>query len=231
MTHANYSGAAVRPWSPRVGRRLRGVVNRLIAGSSLVSTAPVLDVRDFAWTAALRRDWIAIRDEARAVALHRGTKPETWRSFSLWDYGAPVDDHLASCPHTGAAIMRIPGLTSACFSVLAPETHIPAHHGATKRLITCHLALIVPRDSDVRMRVHDRVMRWAEGETLVFDDTYEHEVWNDTSGARVVLLIRFERPMRRAGRWIADLLLGAFKRLQAVDRASPVPAPALIRNP
>ena len=218
----------------RVGKRLRGTFDRLIEGSSLVSNAPVLDVREFAWTATLRRDWAAIRDEARAVALaadaapslaaispdHRSiATPDKWRSFFLWGYGYPIDDNLARCPRTSAAIARIPGLTSAFFSILAPGTHIPPHRGVTKGLITCHLALIVPNDGDVRMRVHDRVVRWSEGETLVFDDTYDHEVWNDTGGTRVVLLIQFERPLRRPGKWFADLFLGAVKRSAFVQEA------------
>lgn len=218
----------------RAGKRLRGAFDRLIAGSSLVSNAPVLDVRDFAWTAALRGEWAAIRDEARRVALSEAAVPSLatispdhraiaevgkWRSFFLWGYGYRIDDNLARCPRTRAAIERIPGLTSAFFSILAPGTHIPAHRGVSKGLITCHLGLIVPRDGDVRMRVHDRVVRWAEGETLVFDDTYDHEVWNDTAGTRVVLLIQFERPLRHPGKWFADLFLGAVKRSAFVQEA------------
>jgi beta-hydroxylase len=223
-----------RPLIIRVGKHLRGVFDRLIAGSSLVSNDPVLDVRDFAWTQILRENWEAIRDEARAVALvghaapslatispdHRSiAEVDKWRSFFLWGYGYPIDDNLARCPKTKAAIERIPGLNSAFFSILAPGTHIPDHRGVTKGLITCHLGLIVPRDGDVRMRVADRIVRWAEGETLVFDDTYQHEVWNDTDGTRVVLLIQFERPLRQPGKWFADLFLGFVKRSAFVQEA------------
>lgn len=223
-----------RPLIIRIGKRLRGVFDRLIARSSLVSNAPVLDVRDFAWTQGLRDEWEAIRDEARAAALvgqaapslatispdHRSiAEVDMWRSFFLWGYGYPIEDNLARCPRTRAAIERIPGLNSAFFSILAPGTHIPEHRGVTKGLITCHLGLIVPRDGDVRMRVHGRVVRWAEGETLVFDDTYHHEVWNDTSGTRVVLLIQFERPLRNPGKWFADFFLGFVKRSAFVQEA------------
>jgi beta-hydroxylase len=223
-----------RPLIIRVGKHLRGVFDRLIAGSSLVSNDPVLDVREFAWTQILRENWEAIRDEARAVALvghaapslatispdHRSiAEIDKWRSFFLWGYGYPIDDNLARCPKTKAAIERIPGLNSAFFSILAPGTHIPDHRGVTKGLITCHLGLIVPRDGDVRMRVADRIVRWAEGETLVFDDTYQHEVWNDTDGTRVVLLIQFERPLRQPGKWFADLFLGFVKRSAFVQEA------------
>ncbi|WP_235529476.1 aspartyl/asparaginyl beta-hydroxylase domain-containing protein [Sphingomonas sp. Leaf242] len=195
-------GKANRPLIARIGERLRSAFDPVIASSSLVANDPVLDVRDFAWTAGLRDDWAAIRDEAVRVALPAGALPG----------GATIEHSLERCPRTAAVVARIPGLHSASFSILAPGTHIPERRGATKRLITCHLGLIVPRDGDVRMRVHDRTVRWAEGETLVFDDTYRHEVWNDTHGTRVVLLIQFERPLRNPGKWIADLVLRVARR-------------------
>ena len=223
-----------RPLIIKWGKHFRGLFDRMIASSSLVSNDPVLDVRDFAWTALLREHWQDIRKEAIAVALQGDASPSLatispdhraiaavnmWRSFFLWGYSYPIEDNLAQCPKTAAIVARIPQLNSAFFSILAPGTHIPAHRGVTKGLITCHLGLIVPRDGDVRMRVDDRVVRWAEGETLVFDDTYDHEVWNDTAGTRVVLLIQFERPLKRPGKWIADLFLGIVRRSAFVQEA------------
>lgn len=223
-----------RPLIIKVGKHLRGAFDKLIASGSLVSNDPVLDMRDFAWTAILRDNWEAIREEACEVALRGKAAPslatispdhrsiaevDMWRSFFLWGYGYPIDENLARCPRTAEVVKGIPGLNSAFFSILAPGTHIPAHRGVTKGLITCHLGLIVPRDGDVRMRVHDRVVRWAEGETVVFDDTYQHEVWNDTGGTRVVLLIQFERPLRNPGKWFADMFMGFVKRSAFVQEA------------
>ena len=223
-----------RPLIIRVGKHLRGLFDRLIASSSLVSNDPVLDVRDFAWTQSLRANWQAIRDEAIAVALRGDASPslatispdhraiaevDKWRSFFLWGYGYRIDDNADRCPRTAALVEQIPGLNSAFFSILAPGTHIPEHRGVTKGLITCHLGLIVPRDGDVRMRVHDRVVRWAEGETLVFDDTYQHEVWNETAGTRVVLLVQFERPLRNPGKWLAEKFLAVVRRSAFVQEA------------
>ncbi|WP_315761293.1 aspartyl/asparaginyl beta-hydroxylase domain-containing protein [Sphingomonas sp. Y38-1Y] len=228
------SAAPRRPLIIRVGKALRGLFDRLIAASSLVPNDPVLDMRDFAWTEGLRAEWQAIRDEARAVAMDQGAAPslsdispdhrtiaapEMWQSFFLHGYGYPIPENLARCPRTAALVARVPGLNSAFFSILAPGTHIPAHRGVTKGLVTCHLGLIVPQDGDVRMRVGDRFVRWAEGETLVFDDTYDHEVWNDSAGTRVVLLIQFERPLAQPGRWIADLFLGFVRRSPFVQEA------------
>jgi aspartyl/asparaginyl beta-hydroxylase (cupin superfamily) len=223
-----------RPLILRWGKHLRGLFDRLIASSSLVANDPVLDVRDFAWTRELRANWRTIRDEAIRAALHGDHAPSLatispdhraiaevnmWKSFFLWGYGYPIEENLDQCPLTASVVARIPGLNTAFFSILAPGTHIPAHRGVTKGLITCHLGLIVPEDGDVRMRIDDRVVRWAEGETLVFDDTYDHEVWNQTKGTRVVLLIQFERPLRQPGRWIAETFLGVVRRSAFVQEA------------
>ncbi|WP_254620987.1 aspartyl/asparaginyl beta-hydroxylase domain-containing protein [Sphingomonas sp. CL5.1] len=223
-----------RPLIITIGKHLRGFFDRMIASSSLVANTPVLDVRDFPWTQMLRENWRAIRDEAVKVALRAHAAPslstispdhrsiaevDKWRSFFLWGYGYRIDENADRCPATAALVERIPGLNSAFFSILAPGTHIPDHRGVTKGLITCHLGLVVPRDGDVRMRVHDRVVRWAEGETLVFDDTYRHEVWNETGGTRVVLLIQVERPLRNPGKWVADTFLRIVRRSAFVQEA------------
>lgn len=228
------SAAPPRPLIIAIGKKLRGVFDVLIGRSSLVPDQPVLDARDFAWTDRLRDDWQAIRNEALSVAMvgdnapslvtispdHEGiAEVNKWKSFFLYGYGYAIDENMAQCPATARAISAIPGLNTAFFSILAPGTHIPDHRGVTKGLITCHLGLIVPGDGDVRMRVHDRIVRWGEGETLVFDDTYRHEVWNDSDSTRVVLLIQFERPLRQPGKFFADLFLGFIRRSAFVQEA------------
>lgn len=222
-----------RPFVLRVGKRMRRSIDRWIAASSLVANDPVLDPRDFAWTQALRDRWEDIRDEATAVAFDERAAPSLadvspdhrkiaevgkWRSFFLWGYGYPIPENLARCPVTRSVVDAIPQLNSAFFSILAPGAHIPAHRGVTKALITCHLGLIVP-DGEVRMQVGDRMARWREGETLVFDDTYRHEVWNETAGTRVVLLIQVRRPLRVPGRWVAGLFMAGIRRSPFVQEA------------
>jgi len=223
-----------RPLIITIGKRLRGLFDRIIAASSLVPNAPVLDPADFAWTALLRANWEAIRDEAVRVAMRANAAPplasispdhkgiaeeEKWRSYFLYGYGFAIDENIAKCPETARICEAIPNLNTAFFSILAPGTHIPDHRGVTKGLVTCHLGLVVPPGQSVRMRVHDQIVHWAEGETLVFDDTYRHEVWNDTDQTRVVLLIQFERPMRQPGKWFSDLFLGFARRSAFVQEA------------
>ena len=52
---------------------------------------------------------------------------------------------------------------------------------------------------------------WRPGEVFVFDDTYEHEVWNDTDEERVILLFDFDRPMRWWGRTVNRSYIGLMK--------------------
>ncbi|HTG38882.1 aspartyl/asparaginyl beta-hydroxylase domain-containing protein [Sphingomonas sp.] len=203
----------------RVARRLCPLSDRLIGGSSLVPNQPLLDMRGFPWTGALRHEWTAIRDEARAV-VRDGSGAE---AFCLHGCGYPVVDNLARCPRTAAALAGVPGLKTAFFATLAPGAHVPPHRGVTKGLITCHLALVVPRDGDARMRVGDRIVRWAEGETLVFDDTYDHEAWNDAADPGIILSIQFERPLAQPGKWLADLLMGLVRRSPRVRHARAEP--------
>ncbi len=223
-----------RPLIITIGKKLRGTFDRLIGASSLVPNDPVLDPALFPWTQMLRDNWESIRDEAVAVALQGNAAPslvtispdhkgiaevDSWKSFFLHGYGYAIPENIARCPNTAKAIAGIPGLNSAFFSILAPGTHIPDHRGVTKALITCHLGLIVPKDGDVRMRVADQIVRWGEGEMLVFDDTYRHEVWNDSKETRVVLLIHIDRPLRQPGKWFADLFMGFVRRSAFVQEA------------
>ena len=223
-----------RPFVINVGKKLRPWVDNRVAKSSHVPNDPVLDASDFPFTADLSAHWQAIRDEAAAVAAepdkvpdlntispdHQGIAPKgKWRSFFLYGYGYPVEENIVRCPKTAEAVSRIPNLNSAFFSILKPGTHIPAHRGVTKGLITCHLGLVVPKEGDCRMRVDDQIVHWDEGECLVFDDTYDHEVWNDSDETRVVLLIQIKRPTRFPGNMIGGLFLWAVKRTPFVQEA------------
>ena len=221
-----------RPWVINIGKKLRPMVDHAVARSSSVPNDPVLDPADFPFTAELSANWEAIRDEALAVAArpdevpaldeispdHAGIAPAgMWRSFFLHGYGYAVPENIARCPRTAEIVGRIPNLNSAFFSILKPGTHIPDHRGVTKGLITCHLGLTVPGSGDCRMRVHDQEVRWKDGECLVFDDTYRHEVWNDSSEIRIVLLVQVKRPARFPGNLIGEMFLWGVKRTPFVQ--------------
>jgi len=117
-------------------------------------------------------------------------------------------------------VADIPGLNSAFFSILAPGAHIPRHRGVTKALLTAHLGLVVPEERQrCRMQVDEEIVTWREGETLIFDDTFHHEVWNDTNELRAVLLIQFRRPVGLLGRLVGGLFLLGIRHSRFVQDA------------
>jgi beta-hydroxylase len=94
------------------------------------------------------------------------------------------------------------------FSILSPGKHIPPHGGPYKGVLRYHLGLIVPGvPGSCRIRVGNDVRPWAEGKSLVFDDTFEHEAWNDSDGTRVVLFVDFKRPLEGVARVFNNVVL------------------------
>ena len=224
-----------RPLVMRVGRWLQPRINRVTGRASRIGDHPFHHARDFPWIAALEAEWETIRDEMEAAVRdlskvpplaeispdHRRIAPAgKWRSLFLYGYGYRVPANCAACPRTAALVSQVPGLNSALFSILVPGTHIPAHTGVSKALLTCHLGLRVPSATECcRMRVGDGYTEWRAGRALVFDDMYNHEVWNDTDEMRGILLVQFRRPMRLLGRAVAELFLWGVRRSRFVQDA------------
>ncbi len=69
------------------------------------------------------------------------------------------------------------------------------------------------------MCVDQQRLHWREGEWLVFDDTYEHEVRNDSSEPRIVLLCQVARPLKPPGSWLASAILTYVRRSHFVTEA------------
>jgi hypothetical protein len=116
-----------------------------------------------------------------------------WSTYFLWDQGKRIDAHCAACPQTAALVDRMPladvpgrGPT-AFFSMLAPRTRIPPHSGVTNSRLIVHLPLIVP--DGCGFRVGNETRTWTVGESFMFDDTIEHEAWNDSDSPRFVLIV------------------------------------------
>jgi aspartyl/asparaginyl beta-hydroxylase (cupin superfamily) len=93
----------------------------------------------------------------------------------------------AECPQTAAVLQSLPNIAmSAMFSALTPGTHLWAHCGPTNAVVSQSMGLIVPPGCVIRVGTEERT--WQEGVCLVFDDTYEHEVWNRGTGTRFIML-------------------------------------------
>ena len=121
-----------------------------------------------------------------------------WGACFLWEYGQPNQPVLDRCPKTAEALgklplAKIPGRSpSAFFSILKPKTRIPPHTGVTNTRAIIHLPLIVP--AECGFRVGGEVREWREGIAFGFDDTIEHEAWNNSEEMRAVLIFDVWNP-------------------------------------
>lgn len=121
-----------------------------------------------------------------------------WSAYYLWRDGEIVPEHAARCPKTLDALSEAPiarvknRSPSILFSQLRAGAHIPPHTGRINSRLICHLPLIVP--GKCRFRVGNDVREVVEGKAWAFDDTMEHEAWNDSDRTRVILLFEIWRP-------------------------------------
>jgi len=213
----------VKKW----GKRLTRAMARHQARASLVPDAPFLDPALFPALEPVRARWPEIAAEAREVLKHREAIPgfqeispdqyrlataKNWRTFVLYGFGERLEKNCAQMPVTADLLAEVPDLRVAWLSILAPGYHIPAHSGVTKGVLRAHLGLIIPQARErCRIRVGDVTRHWTPGGLLVLDDTYEHEVWNETDEERVILLFDFDRPMRWTGRLMNRAFLWAIR--------------------
>ena len=138
-----------------------------------------------------------------------------WNVYYLYLHNVDFQENRDRCPKTVALLDSIDNLYGHCFfSTLAPKTHITKHHGPTNKKLRVHLPLIVPNDDDdrtnkdgdtdtttksnkksCRLRVGDDIINVTEGKCYIFDDSLEHEAWNDHSNqARIVLIFDIWHP-------------------------------------
>jgi hypothetical protein len=121
-----------------------------------------------------------------------------WSAIYLWQNGRPVPGMVDKCPATHRALSDLDlcrittRAPSILFSRLRSGARIPPHTGMLNTRLICHLPLIVPEGCG--FKVGGEVRRWREGELLIFDDTVEHEAWNESAQDRIVLIFDTWRP-------------------------------------
>jgi aspartyl/asparaginyl beta-hydroxylase (cupin superfamily) len=175
------------------------------------------DAAHFPWFAGLEAHTPAIRAEALALLGHDGVRPYVsmepgappnkwtpldnsldWGAYHLWQFGKVIPEAVARCPATAAALREVPQAElpgrapTAFFSILKPRTRIPPHTGVSNTRTIVHLPLIVPPGCG--FRVGGETRDWIEGEAFAFDDTIEHEAWNESDEPRVVLILDVWNP-------------------------------------
>ena len=198
-------------WTISIGERILAPIERFIGKRSLVGDETFFPSERFSWVKHIEANWEVIRDEAAALLENREalanfqdiskdqieiTDDDRWKTFFIYGYGFEAKLGVEMCPRTAALMREIPGMKTAMISILSPRKHILDHRGPYKGVLRYHLGLIVPQDAEsCRIRVGDDYRHWEEGKSLIFDDTFNHEVWNDTDETRVVLFVDVLRPL------------------------------------
>ena len=216
-----------RAFVKKNGKKLLRGVAKFQTGQSTVPDTPKISNDHFTFLDAFTDNWETIRDEALEVLKFRDAIPgfqeispdqyrlateQNWKTFVLFGFGQRLEKNTQLTPKTAKILEGVPNLQTAMFSILAPGYHIPAHKGVTKGILRSHLGLIIPKDHEkCRIRVDETITAWKPGEIFVFDDTYEHEVWNDTDEERVILLYDFDRPMKFWGRFLNKAFMQIMK--------------------
>jgi beta-hydroxylase len=209
---SNYSlWDRVVQWTTAAGERILAPIERFIGKRSLVGDATFFELERFPWVAHIEENWEVILGELQGVLADREALPnfqdiskdqieitddDRWKTFFLYGYGFEAKLGVEMCPRSAALMREIPGMTTAMFSILSPRKHILDHRGPYKGVLRYHLGLIVPQDAAAcRIRVGEDFRHWEAGKSMVFDDTFNHEVWNDTDETRVVLFVDVLRPL------------------------------------
>jgi len=190
-----------RAFVKRNGKKLVRKIASFQSRQSKVPDTPKITNDHFPFLSDFTDNWEVIQAEAREVLKFRDAIPtfhevspdqyrlsteNNWKTFVLYGFGQLLEKNAELAPKTSKIV--------------------------TKGILRSHLGLIIPKDREkCRIRVDDTITPWKEGEIFVFDDTYEHEVWNDTDEERVILLFDFDRPMKWGGRVLNKTFLNIMK--------------------
>ncbi|WP_309092756.1 aspartyl/asparaginyl beta-hydroxylase domain-containing protein [Phenylobacterium sp.] len=176
------------------------------------------DMRDFA-------PYIAFPPDVPVNQWGELNHSRRWSSLFLWKDGERQEAVCARCPQTAALLARLPMAhqpefaPTAMFSALDARTHIPPHTGSTNTRLLAHLPLVLP--GPARFRVGNETRTFKMGEAWVFDDTIEHEAWNDADELRVILIFDVWNPYLEPGeRELIKTLMTARNRFYAGGGAS-----------
>lgn len=174
-----FPGLVAKPWHDDVAR---DVVERVEAAH------PVIEAELRSLLEGQGRSFRHYREGSERFTADGAT----WAAYYLRLRGEMTEE-AETCPKTAELVRSIPRAGDmAMFSALNPGAHIPAHTGPWNTRLTMHLGVLVP--DGCRFRVATETRAWEQGKCLLFDDSFEHEAWNDGDTTRFVLLLDIWHP-------------------------------------
>ncbi len=135
-----------------------------------------------------------------------------WSAWFFWKDGERQHDNCARCPATAALVESLPLLDlpgkgpTVMFSILEPKTRIPPHTGSSNVRTTVHLPLVVPEGCGFRVGSQTRL--FEAGKAWAFDDTIEHEAWNESDRPRAILILDVWNPLLTEAERAAVRIIG-----------------------
>ena len=142
-----------------------------------------------------RKEFLSVYQDSSVGWVSNKVPSGGWHLFYLINQGVKNPENCLKCPRTLKAIERLSLAMLDCafgnvlFSVLSPGTRIARHCGPTNVRIRCHVPLQTPKGFFIS--VAGKEQTWEEGKTLIFDDSFYHEVYcrGTRDEPRVVLMM------------------------------------------
>ncbi|KAM5211582.1 aspartyl/asparaginyl beta-hydroxylase isoform 3-T3 [Hipposideros larvatus] len=149
----------------------------------------------------IRDEGLSVMDEAKGLFLPEDEnlrEKGDWSQFTLWQQGRKNENACKGAPKTCSLLDKFPE-TTGCrrgqikYSVMHPGTHVWPHTGPTNCRLRMHLGLVIPKEG-CKIRCANETKTWEEGKVLIFDDSFEHEVWQDASSFRLIFIVDVWHP-------------------------------------
>jgi len=185
------------------------------------------DSSEFEFTRILEEQYPVIKAELTDLLSQKGagfsgymgeasTRLAGWNTFNFWFFGKKFEENCARCPKTTEILESLPRFEKdhIMFSALNPHARIPPHTGPMNGILRAHLGMVVPNGCYIRVGPDERT--WEEGKVMVFDDSFEHEVWNHSDQVRIVLFMNFWHPC------FSDQEIRALERFRKAYERNPV---------
>ncbi len=148
---------------------------------------------------------------------------KNWNVFMLYLLGYQIQDARTLCPGVCRLLEGTPNIIQAFFSILEPGKSIPLHEGPYIGYLRYHLGIHIPQNNPPQIIVNNQPYTWQEGQAVLFDDSWPHEVKNDSDDYRAVLIIDVLRPMpflpKLVNRFVTNVIGRYFYGRKVIKRA------------
>jgi tetratricopeptide (TPR) repeat protein len=127
-----------------------------------------------------------------------------WGEVNIVRQGVPQARVVELLPVTSRVVLSIPNAVTMVHggskvSVIDGGSLVRPHTGCCNSRLRVHMGISVPDDCGII--VDDEARTWVEGKCMVFDDSFVHSVWQNSTQVRIILIVDIWHPhLDEAGR-------------------------------